>query len=206
MYRPAHFAEDDPDVLVGLARVAGFGHLVTCGGDGLDSSPIPFVISDDGRRISGHLARPNPLWGRAPCSALLIVAVSDAYVSPSWFPSKARDGRVVPTWNYEVVHAHGHLVAHDDPEWIARHVRQLTDHHEAGRAEPWSVDDAPADYIARTARGIVGVELLVDRFVGKRKLSQNRVDDDRAGAVVGLVASGDRGASAIAAAMAALED
>lgn len=205
MYRPAHFAEDDVHVLAGLARVAGFGHLVVPGDEGPESTPIPFVISDDGSLIAAHLARPNPLWKRAPCPGLLIVAVSDAYISPAWYASKARDGKVVPTWNYEVVHAHGRLVAHDDPGWIARHVRELTDRNEADRIAPWSVDDAPEDYIVRTAQAIVGVELLVDRLVGKRKLSQNRSDEDRSGAVMGLEGTVDRGAKAVAAAMRALD-
>ena len=98
------------------------------------------------------------MWRAAPCSALLIVPVSDTYVSPSWYPSKAEHGKVVPTWNYEVVHVHGELVAHDDPVWVEQLVRDLTALNESRLSEPWSVDDAPADYIVQMVRGIVGVE------------------------------------------------
>lgn len=201
MYRPAHFTEDDIEVLVALVRTAGFGHLVAVDDSGLTSTPLPLLISDDGKVIRGHLARPNQFWRIAPCQAIAIVPVSDTYISPTWFPSKAEHGRVVPTWNYEVVHAHGRLVAHDDPDWIAEQIRDLTDLNESGFASPWSIDDAPAGYIAKMAGGIVGVELIVDRLEGKRKLSQNRSDDDLAGTIANLIDSERRGASAIRDAM-----
>lgn len=189
---PATFAVDDVQLLVGLTRVAGFGHLVVAGDAGIVSTPMPFVVSDDGATVRAHLARPNPAWRLAPCEALLIVPVTDAYVSPSWYPSKQVDGKVVPTWNYEVVHAHGRLTSHDDPAWISRQIRELTDHNESALAEPWSVDDAPPEYIDRMVRGIVGVELAVTRLEGKRKLSQNRQADDIEGAIVGLDNRGPR--------------
>lgn len=192
MYRPTNFAEDDLGLLVGLVRSVDFGHLVTVSGDAITSTPIPFVIDDDGATVRGHLARPNRLWRDAPCRALMIVPVTDAYVSPSWYPSKQVDGRVVPTWNYEVVHAHGDLVAHDDADWIERQVRDLTARNERHRGRPWSVDDAPSDFVARMLRGIVGVELRVDRLEGKRKLSQNMTADDVAGAIDGLEHNGHR--------------
>jgi transcriptional regulator len=201
VYRPAAFAEDDRAAIVRLARSAKFGHVTVVDGDRLSSTPMPFLISDDGSVVRGHLARPNPVWRSAPCRALLIVPVTDAYVSPSWYPSKAEHGKVVPTWNYEVVHAHGELVAHDDPVWVEQLVRELTVDNESGLAQPWSVDDAPPDYIAQMVRGIVGVELLVDSLVGKRKLSQNRTAADTAGIVSGLDATRGRGAANIADAM-----
>lgn len=201
MYLPRAFVEDDVPTLVSIARTAGFGHLTLASSDGLVSTPIPFVIADDGSWVRGHLARPNSMWRAAPCRALLIVPVSDAYVSPSWYPSKAEHGRAVPTWNYEVVHLHGELVAHDDAMWVAAHVRQLSDTNEAGFEDPWSVDDAPRDYIEQMLRGIVGLELSVDRLEGKRKLGQNRSEADRAGTIAGLEQHAGRGAAAIAAAM-----
>ena len=201
MYRSPAFAVDDADELVVLARAAGFGHLVVTGPDGaLLSTPLPFVISDDGALVRAHLARPNPVWKAAPCEALLIVPVTDAYVSPSWYPSKRVDGKVVPTWNYEVVHAAGRLTAHDDAEWLGRQIRDLTDSHEAHRDAPWSVDDAPADYIAKMVHGIVGVELAVTRLEGKRKLSQNRPEADVEGVLVAL-SEGDERDRRVAAAM-----
>jgi transcriptional regulator len=165
---------------------------------------MPFLISDDASVVRGHLARPNPVWRVAPCSALLIVPVSDTYVSPSWYPSKAEHGKVVPTWNYEVVHVHGELVAHDDPVWVEQLVRDLTALNESRLSEPWSVDDAPADYVVQMVRGIVGVELLVDSLVGKRKLSQNRSAEDAAGIVAGLDTTRGRGSASIADAMRAV--
>ena len=169
-----------------MLRTAEFGHLVVTGPEGLTSTPVPFVISDDGSQVRAHLARPNQIWKQAPCDALLIVPVSDAYVSPSWYPSKAETGKVVPTWNYEVVHLHGRLIAHDDAEWTATMVRDLTDLHEASMPSPWSVDDAPADYIDKLMGGIVGIELEVSRIEAKRKLSQNKSESDRAGVIAGL--------------------
>ena len=173
------------------------------GPQGFESSPLPILadVRDGTVHVRGHLARPNPLWRLAPCEALVIVALSDAYISPSWYPSKAVNGKVVPTWNYEVVHAHGQLVAHDDVEWLERLVRDLTERHERVNAAPWAVDDAPADYLAAMLRGIVGVEIAVERLEGKRKLSQNRSDEDQRGAVAGLDATGAPRSAAVADAM-----
>ena len=202
MYRPPAFAEDDPAVLVLLARRAGFGHLVTVGAEGgLTSTPVPFVIDDGGASVRMHVARANPAWRSAPCAALLIVPVTDAYVSPSWYPSKAEHGKVVPTWNYEVVHGHGALAAHDDARWVHRQITDLTDANEGALPAPWSVTDPPDGYIEQRQRAIVGLELVVDRLEGKRKLGQNRPDADRAGAVEGMEAAGLRGSAAASAAM-----
>jgi transcriptional regulator len=201
MYRQGVFAVDDIAEMVELARSVGVGHLVVAGADGMTSSPVPFVIDDGATSIRAHLARPNPIWRVAPCEALMIVPVTDTYVSPAWYPSKAEHGKVVPTWNYEVVHAHGRLVAHDDAAWVARQVRDLTEANEHGRPQPWGVDDAPADFIESMQRGIVGIELLIDRVEATRKLSQNRSEADRAGVVAGLADSPRRGAADVRQAM-----
>ena len=187
--------------MVALARVAAVGHLVVQGPDGMTASPTPFVIDDAASSVRAHLARPNPIWKLAPCPALLIVPVSDTYISPAWYATKAEHGKVVPTWNYEVVHVHGRLVTHDDFEWVAQQIRDLTAANETGRAEPWAVDDAPAEYVANLQRAIVGVELLVDRIEATRKLSQNKSDADRAGVVDGLATSERRGAAEVRRAM-----
>lgn len=163
-----------------MVRASGFGHLVALDATGFSSTPVPFVVDDELRSVRAHVARPNPIWRAAPCDALLIVPGRDGYVSPGWYPSKADDGRVVPTWNYEVVHMHGRLTAHDDPDWTARQVRALTDVNEAAMPEPWSVDDPPPGYVEQLQRGIVGLELEIVRVEAKRKASQNRPEDDRA--------------------------
>ena len=127
---------------------------------------------------------------------MVIVRGPDAYISPRWYAAKREHGRVVPTWNYVTVQAHGRLVVHDDVEWLETNVRRLTDAHEADAGEPWSVDDAPRTYIDGQLRAIVGVEVLLDRVVGKWKLGQNRSDEDIGGAIEGLEAAGERGVSA----------
>jgi len=117
---------------------------------------------------------------------LLIVPVRDAYISPSWYPSEQVHGKVVPTWNDEVVHLHGRLELHDDAAWVRRQIGDLTDQNEALLPEPWSVDDAPTHFVTAQVAGIVGIELHVERVEAQRKLSQNRTDDDRTGAISGL--------------------
>ena len=204
MYLPRYFTEDSTDAAVAMARTAGFGHLVIHGADALASTPMPFLISDDGVSVRGHLARPNAIWRAAPCEALLIVPVSDAYVSPSWYPSKPEHGKVVPTWNYEVVHLHGRLIAHDDAEWTGSLVRELTELNEFVLPRPWSVGDAPADYIDQLMRGIVGVEITVDRIEAKRKLSQNKSAADIAGVIRGLADADLPGAGNVQRAMGAV--
>ena len=200
MYRPAAFSVDD-GTAVELARAIGFGHLVVAGADGLSATPVPFVLDADGTSVHMHLARPNDVWRAAPAAALLIVPISDAYVSPGWYPSKAEHGKVVPTWNYEVVHAHGALVAHDDPVWVRTQIEALTDRNEAALDPAWAVGDAPDGFVDQLQRGIVGVELVVARWEGKRKLSQNRSDDDRLGAADGMHAADLRGGGVVSRAM-----
>jgi transcriptional regulator len=203
MYRPAHFAEDRPDVVFEMIGRGALGHVVVSTTDGFDTTPVPLIVKELGevRSLRGHVARANPIWRAAPRAALVIVPVVDAYVSPSWYPSKAEHGKVVPTWNYEVVNVHGRLVAHDDTAWVERLVRDLTDVHEAAFSDPWSVDDAPDDFVHKQLRAIVGIEIVVDRVEAKRKLSQNRSDEDRDGVVVGLRSRGSAGAAAVAEAM-----
>jgi transcriptional regulator len=125
VYRPQAFAEDDTAALLTMIDRASLAHLVAHGPDGFESSPLPVIadVRDGAVRIRGHVARPNPLWRLAPCDVLVVVPLADAYVSPSWYPTKQVHGKVVPTWNYEVVHAHGRLDVHDDVDWLAGFVR-----------------------------------------------------------------------------------
>lgn len=200
MFMPRPFVESDLLAATAMARGVGFGHLTLAGADGLISTPLPFLVDDELTVVRGHLARPNPVLAVAPADALLVVPVSDAYVSPSWYPSKQEHGKVVPTWNYEVVHIHGLLSVHD-PDWTLQLVRDLTDHHESKMPSPWSVDDAPDSYIDGLLKAIVGISLQVTRVDAKRKLSQNKSTADLDGAIDGLRSVDRRGADGVAEAM-----
>jgi len=195
MYVPAHFAAQDTQVRE-LLRHHGAADLVTAAASGLTATLLPFVydptVGEHGALL-GHLARSNDQWRQQVIGeALVIVRGPDAYVSPSWYASKPEHGRVVPTWNYVTAHVYGQLVIHDDPDWVDALVRRLTDRHEADSPRPWSVDDAPASFIAAQLRAIVGVELVISRVDAKAKLSQNRSAADIYGVIAGLEARGDR--------------
>jgi transcriptional regulator len=181
----------DPDAVRPFVEDVATAQLVTVGDDGVpDATFLPVLWEGD--RLVGHLARANAHWRRIVdgSPALAIVTGPDSYVTPSWYATKAEHGKVVPTWNYSVVHLRGAVVVHDDREWVRGLVTRLTDRHEAGREEPWAVTDAPADYVDKNLRPIVGVELVVSSVEAKAKLSQNRSDEDRAGVASGLAADG----------------
>ena len=190
LYVPRFNVMDLDDVRPFVEAVAT-AQLVTVGEDGVpDATFLPVLWEGD--RLVGHLARANRHWRRMVdgSPALAIVTGPDTYVSPSWYASKAEHGKVVPTWNYSVVHLRGAVVVHADPEWVRGLVTRLTDRHEADRAERWRVTDAPSDYVDKNLRPIVGVEILVESVEAKAKLSQNRSDEDRAGVAAGLAADG----------------
>ena len=190
MYQPAHFVEQDPETLLDLMKTAPLATLIR-GGAELSADILPLEVErvGDGWRITGHVARANPLWREADGQPVLVVFQGpQGYVSPSWYASKAQHHKVVPTWNYTMVQAHGTLRAIDDPAWVRAFVTRLTEVHEGGRAMPWHVTDAPADFIEATQRAIVGIEIEVTRLEGKFKLSQNRSAEDRTGVVLGLEA------------------
>jgi transcriptional regulator len=157
--------------------------------------------------LRGHLARANPQWRRAGAGspALAIFLGPQAYVSPAWYPTKAETGKVVPTWNYLMVHARGEIRFIEDRAALLRHVGRLTQAHEASRALPWAMEDAPADYIETMLRGIVGFEIAIATIEGKWKMSQNRNAADRDGVVAGLEREAGAGGAAVAAVMAALK-
>jgi len=190
LYVPTFNVMDADDVRPFVAAVAT-AQLVTVGADGVpDATFLPVLWEGD--RLVGHLARANAHWRRIidGSAALAVVTGADTYVSPSWYAAKAEHGRVVPTWNYSVVHLRGRVVVHDDPAWVRALVTRLTDRHERQREKPWAVTDAPPDYIDKNLRPIVGVELVVDSVEAKAKLSQNRSEEDRAGVAAGLAADG----------------
>lgn len=206
--------EASSDILAALRQIS-FGHLVTHTGDVVPgiafmSTPLPFVIDDELSSVRAHFARANHHWRQIDhTDALLIVAHADAYISPRWYPSKAEHGKVVPTWNYEVIHLHGSAEIHDEAEWKLELVNDLTDHNEAlvGVSDggvPWEVSDAPSDFIDAQLKAIVGVELTVTSIDGKRKLSQNKPEHDRSGATEGLARTGRPGDAAVGSLMATI--
>lgn len=205
MYVPDHFAADENDVRR-LLSDHGAADLITMTDVGLAATFLPFVFDpDDGPHgaLLGHLARANDHWRRPVVGeALVIVSGPDAYVSPSWYPSKAEHHRVVPTWNYVSAHVHGVLEVHDDPTWVDALVRRLTDKHEAalGSSAPWSVDDAPPEFIEAQLRAIVGVRVAITRIEAKVKMSQNRPEPDVAGVISALAERNPSAARAVAAA------
>ncbi|MBL0170848.1 MAG: FMN-binding negative transcriptional regulator [Gemmatimonadaceae bacterium] len=192
MYIPASFAEPDHTVLLDFMEANPLGALVTSSpAHGLYATHLPLVI--DRQRgphgvLQGHIARANPHCRMAAdtSDAMVIFTGPEAYITPAWYASKARDGKVVPTWNYVAVHVTGTMKFISEPEFLLAHLTQLTDTHEAGRALPWSISDAPAEYVKQLAGAIVGVEIEIRSLEGKWKLSQNRPDDDIDGVINGL--------------------
>jgi transcriptional regulator len=203
MYNPPHFQEQRPEVLQQLIRGHSLAALVTLGSNGLIANHVPLILDPDAGPLGtlrGHLSRMNPQWRDSlpEVSALAIFQGPAAYITPSWYPTKDAGGKVVPTYNYMVVHAHGPLQTYDDPRLLERNVRALTELHEARFAEPWSVDDAPPEYVQGLLKGIIGIEIPIARLEGKWKLSQNRPPEDQQGAVDGLGQAGDPLSAAMA--------
>lgn len=196
MYLPAHFSEPRPEELHRIIRSHPLGVLVTQAGGALDANHIPFEF-DPARgpqgTLTAHVARANPLWQQCAggCDVLVIFRGAQAYISPNWYPSKHEAHRQVPTWNYEVVHAHGRLTVHDDDRYVRGVVARLTRHHESSQPKPWKMGDSPPDYIDTMLRNIVGIEVAVTSLVGKVKLGQNKEVRDRVGAAEGLAAVGE---------------
>lgn len=196
MYIPSYFTDDDLASLHGQIEATRLATLVTFDEAGLQASHIPLLLDpSQGARgtLFGHLAKANPQWKalKTGAEALLIFQGPDAYISPSFYAAKAEHGKVVPTWNYLAVHAYGRADVFTDHERLLQVVSSLTNKHETGRAEPWAVSDAPADYIDKMLNGIVGFAIPIERLEGKRKLNQNRSAEDIAGVSKGLALSQD---------------
>lgn len=187
MYTPDHFREDRTEVLHQAVRQIAFATLVT---PGLEANHLPMLLSADGKFLRGHVARANTVWKNGDGEALAIFLGPHAYVTPTWYPSKAETGKVVPTWNYITVHARGNLRWIQDADWLRDLVAALSDAHEAPRENPWKVTDAPASYIDAQLRAIVGFELSIATLEGKYKLSQNRNAADQAGVRDGMTRDG----------------
>ena len=189
MYLPPKFVLT-PEHIDAVLADAGFAQLVSHTAAGLVVTPLPLLYDAEKHALQGHVARANGHWRAAGAESVAIFTGPQAYVSPSFYPTKIETGKVVPTWNYEILTVYGTLHIHDDPEWLLDLVTRLTDRHEAGRAQPWRVADAPASYTRAQLNGIVGVELPVERVEAKAKMSQNQPARNRAGVIAGLAASG----------------
>jgi transcriptional regulator len=183
MYAPNHFDETRPEMLRGLIAQHPLGAVVVNGAEGLVASHIPFELAPPTPDapfgvLRAHVARANPLW-RHDGEAMVIFQGPSAYVSPSLYEEKPISGKVVPTWNYAVVHTHGTLRAIEDPAWILALLGRLTDTHEAGRAMPWKVEEAPREWLEKIMKAIIGIEIPLQRMQGTWKLSQNRSQNDQ---------------------------
>lgn len=202
MYLNTAFAERRVEVLHEHIRSHPLGALVTIVDGRIAIDHMPFLLSSEGGKrgtLYGHIPRANSVWRAldGTSEAVIVFQGPESYISPSWYASKREHGRVVPTWNYTVVHAHGNPRAIDDPGWILAHLNELTEMHEAARPNAWSVADAPPEYVAAMVRRLVGVEMPIEDLVGKWKLGQNRPEADRRGVAEGLRARGDAAASAM---------
>ena len=203
MYVPKQFEETRVEVLHELIRSHPLAALVTLTPGGLDANHLPFEIDPEPApfgTLRGHIARANSLWRDflREGQALAIFQGPDTYISPSWYPTKQETEKVVPTWNYAVVHAHGPLRVIEDSGWLREFVERLTNRHEGSRSPPWKVTDAPADYIDKQVAAIVGLEMPISRLIGKWKVSQNRPARDRDGVIEGLLQEGRESAAAVA--------
>jgi transcriptional regulator len=190
MYIPRANNEERVSVLHKLMEDQPFATLITMGSSGLFASHIPMVLEQNGAKglLKGHISRANTQWRiyTPSIEALAIFSGPQHYITPSWYPEKQETGKVVPTWNYVVVHAYGYLKVIEDEAWLMAHLEKLVTTHEASFAVPWKVGDAPPDYIASQAKGIVGLEIDIERLEGKWKVSQNRSEQDRSGVAKGL--------------------
>lgn len=193
MYIPPAFREDDRETLRALIREARLCTFVTATADGLMATPLPMFLDPtegDHGALYGHVARANSQWKVPPLGdALAIFLGPHAYVSPSWYATKQENGKVVPTWNYAAVHVHGPVEFFEDPDRLLQVVSRLTDLNEKTRAEPWSVSDAPPEYIKAQLNGIIGIRMAIKRIEGKRKMSQNRGAQDRKNVAAQLAVS-----------------
>ena len=198
MYVPPHNEEPSREVLFDLIQNNVLGVLITHGSGGLDANHIPFELDSSAGALGTlrcHVARSNPVWQDVSSGdeVLVVFRAADAYISPQWYPSKHEFHKQVPTWNYLVAHAHGHITVHDDERFVRRNVAKLTHRHESTQPVPWKMGDAPRDFIDTLVKEIVGLEIEITRLVGKAKLSQTKEPRDIRNAGEVLVAQGDLG-------------
>jgi transcriptional regulator len=201
MYCPAHFEESRIDILHDLIHKQPLATLVTQSNEGLTADHIPLHLRNDGSpfgTLVGHVARDNPLWKLAGQEILAIFQGPDCYISPSWYATKQQTGKVVPTWNYVVAHAHGRLRAIEDPAWIRKQLEALTNQHEQAQPQPWTVAEVPSEFTERLIEQIIGIEIPIAQLRGKWKVSQNQPVKNRESVVAALTNSSDGQKAAIA--------
>ena len=208
MYAPHQFREERRDILIAAMRDIQLAAVVTSGPDGLVATHVPVVVREqaDDLVLEFHVARQNPHWQLAGANSLMIFQGPQAYIHPGWYESKAEHGRVVPTWTYVMVHAHGQLEAMQTEDELLAHLNQLTDQNEARREKPWAVQDAPEKYIHGMTRAIVGLRMTVQKLEGSWKLNQHKNEADRTGVISGLSVESDPQANSISALMRGLEN
>lgn len=204
MYTPAQFEAASASAMFSLISAYPLATLVNQTSEGIGADHIPMLLAESGAQASlhGHVAKANPLWQQVGdnSAVLAIFQGPNRYISPNWYPSKREHGKVVPTWNYLVVHARGTIRWHRDPAWLRSHVEAATAFHE-GLDNPWRVSDAPAEFIDRMLSAIVGFEIRILELTGKWKLNQNRTEADRQGVIAGLKSRNDSVAAEMAAQM-----
>ena len=190
MYIPKHFQPSDKAAQEFLSQIES-GHLVSNTEKGLVSTLLPLIYDQETNSLLGHVAKLN-IQASLPTNqeALVISMLNETYISPNWYASKEEHHKVVPTWDYMMVHAYGQLVIHDEPEWILNQVTRLTNHFEANQPKPWNVDQAPTDYVDGQIRAIVGIELKINRIEASFKMSQNKSKADLDGVIAGLQKAG----------------
>ncbi len=207
MYVPRQFREERREPLIAAMRDIQLASIVTMGADGLTATHAPVVVKEDGETLilEAHMAKPNSHWSLSGAPSMMIFQGPQAYIHPGWYESKAQHGKVVPTWTYVAVHAHGVLESFSEETELLAHLGQLTMQNEAHRSQPWSVQDAPESYIAGMTRAIVGVRMRVDRLEGSWKLNQHKSEGDRLGVQSGLSAEPNADAQSISTLMQLLE-
>lgn len=205
MYQPPHFHQTDNEALFAFIQHNPLGLLITSGSGGLIANPLPFLLrrsttENEANCLLVHLARANPQWKAIEAGDEVLVSFmgTDHYITPNWYATKQENGKVVPTWNYQIVQVRGKATVHQDASWLLRQVSALTDQQEADLPRPWAVQDAPETFVQAQMRGIVGVEIQITGIEGKLKASQNRNEADYTGVIEGLEAEGTDAANTMA--------
>ena len=193
MYIPSQFQQPDKSSLISAIQSIKFGSLIIYFENEYFSAHIPFLIKEQSHQLylECHVSRANKIWEKALATnkVLVIFQGPDAYISPTWYPTKAKTGKVVPTWNYQAIHCHGYAESQHEEEWKLKHIEELTENNELSHGYTWRVTDAPQDYIASLIKGIVGIKIQIDNLEGALKMNQHHVKENRLGAIDGLLKS-----------------